>query len=206
LDKDDYMIGNNFIFIHIPKTGGTSIERALDSDVKLEHSDSHSGNFEGNTLIDGKHWRTQDYQTNFPNLFDSYFKFMFIRNPWDRLASRYEWQKLTMPKSHFNYQKITERTFKEFVQQRSLAISQKWCYLDLMEDASGNRVIDFVGRFENLQNDFDAVCDTIGVPRQQLLNSNHIQRKHYTEYYDEETREIVAKHHARDIEYFGYEF
>jgi hypothetical protein len=75
-----------------------------------------------------------------------------------------------------------------------------------MEDASGNRVIDFVGRFENLQNDFDAVCDTIGVPRQQLLNSNHIQRKRYTEYYDEETREIVAKHHARDIEYFGYKF
>lgn len=197
------MIGNNFIFIHIPKTGGTSIERALNTNARSEQDASHDL---GNTYSEHKHWKTSDYETNCAELFDCYFKFMFIRNPWDRLVSRYEWQKFVLPESHINFKTITQRTFKEFVKQRAPSIFEKWCYYDLMCDKNGKRVVDFVGRFENLQNDFDIVCDKIGAPRQQLPNTNHLKRKNYTEYYDNETREIVAQIFQRDIEYFGYEF
>ena len=71
--------------------------------------------------------------------------------------------------------------------------------------------VNFIGRFENRENDLKYISTQIGVNISTKHHTRKIQsldksKKHYTEYYDEETKQIVAEKYAKDIEYFGYEF
>ena len=78
--------------------------------------------------------------------------------------------------------------------------------LDFLRDGSGKICIDEIVRFENLQKDFDRVCNKIGIPLQKIPHKNKTEHKPYWEYYNDETREIVAKKFEEDINAFGYEF
>jgi chondroitin 4-sulfotransferase 11 len=214
---------HKFIFLEYSKTGTTTIEEGLEKycETKTNHK------------TDSFYWKHARPKTikelfekeNKKDEWKNYFKFTFTRNPFDRMVSlwNYMHKSLEMYKNkceeegldwkpdHYhwieNCQKVTSKckTFKEYVKYTaygSLGINSVFAYA-FDED---EKFVDFIGRFENLQEDFDIVCDKIGIPQQQLPHKNKTKHKHYTVYYDDETREIVAKKYAKDIEHFGYKF
>jgi len=202
----DHLINNNrnsekkFIFIHIPKTAGMAIASAIG--IK-----SASGK------IDPKHFKGFEIKNILErnnDSIDNYFTFAFTRNPWDRLLSLYFYchkgsEMFGMKKRRFN------GSFEDFCR---MAYSEQYFrnyaiyplhYIPQVRFIDGAK-IDFVGKFENLQEDFNTVCDKIRIPQKKLPHKNKSGHKHYTEYYNDETRAIVAEKYAKDIERFGYEF
>lgn len=171
------MINNEykFIFMHIMKTGGSSIEKLF--------------NYEGI-----KHQRPIELinilgQTTW----DSYFKFTFVRNPWDRTISEYFYRR----------KKGSVATdFKSWLKSMS---RDSWA-IGLQSNWLQDKNFDFIGRFENLQEDFEFVCQQINYPKVELPHMNSTSHEHYSTYYDEETKEIVREWHQKDIEKFNYDF
>ena len=145
-----------------------------------------------------------------------YFKFAFVRNPWASCVSKWEYRKRIMnnptkrqkENGFHDKSKNAIRSWKSFegmIRQGLAGISTSPQYLWVFGKDS-EQLVDFVGKCENLQEDFNIICDKIGIPRQQLPHANKTKHKHYTEYYNDETRQIVAEKYAKDIEYFGYAF
>tara|TARA_B100001248_G_C27342578_1_gene437057 strand:- start:509 stop:1132 length:624 start_codon:yes stop_codon:yes gene_type:complete len=200
---------HEFIFIHIPKCAGTSIECALlkahgvigkpTDDQKQEF-----GIWYKQSGIDIHHRKIDEYDDIYEK---KYFTFTFVRNPWERFLSEYFYIK----RNQFNRSDFSNQypTFKHFVKNNGI----KYCYyahdfhqIDFVFNSNHGKLANFVGRVENMQYDFNYVCGKIGLPKIELPYNNPTKHKHYTEYYDDETREIVAKKYEKDIEYFGYEF
>ena len=192
---------HNFIFILPPKNSSTSIISALkdyvDIDLYIPQQNLNTFDFHedpkfyipDNKELLRKHANLRTYKAEYINKSAIYCS---IRNPFDRLVSFYKWWTKSFEKKY---------SLKEFLKKRKFSSQLRFVYSDLvsLDDI-------FFVRQENIQHDLDLACDKIGIPRQKLPHKNKTDHKHYTEYYDDETREIVAEKYAQDIEYFGYKF
>jgi hypothetical protein len=180
------MIAHNedpkFVFIHIPKTAGSSLREMVTE-------------YFGNKNL--TNWNLKQHTSasklvSFLNKngmhSDDYFKFSFVRNPWARVVSYYE------------YQFKTKLNFADFCK------ISKDHQLSYITNKKNEFMVDFVGKFENYESDCRYILNVLGIKEHSLLHINPTKHKHYTEYYTDETREIVAKNYANDIEYFGYDF
>jgi hypothetical protein len=133
-----------------------------------------------------------------------------VRNPWDLQVS--SWHHIGREKPQVLK---GVKTFPEFLRRKfdperpydyMLDISRE-LQSDYIVDLHENTIVDFIGRYENLQTDFDTACDRIGIPRIQLPHERRaVDRDDYRRYYDDESRELVARHYAPDIERLGYTF
>tara|TARA_R110002020_G_scaffold180152_1_gene374222 strand:+ start:14106 stop:14693 length:588 start_codon:yes stop_codon:yes gene_type:complete len=193
------MINHNhkFIFVHITKCGGSSIEELFNCwQNKYTEKYYHLGD-------NKQHHFISEILEAYPDC-NHYYKFSFARNPWSRFLSEYHYMiGLSLLPPNFS--------FKNFCLHEEIIAEYGWPYHDKSQhefifDSNGDSLIDFVGKLENAQQDFNVICDKIGIPHQKLPHKNKSKHKHYTEYYDEETKEIVAEKYAKDIEYFGYTF
>ena len=170
---------HKFIFIHVPKTGGSSVAQF----------------FAGTTMPRYKHMLT------------SADPWMKRGVPWDRAVSMYYFR---VVQSRTRRRCSKNLSFKQFLKHPRCAgpragIDQTHWLLD----DKGNMCMDYVGRYEDLQGSLDYVCDRVGVARGKIPHKTSTKRlrdKDYWEYYDDETRELIAKRFKRDIETFNYEF
>jgi hypothetical protein len=212
---------HKFVLISIPKTAGTTIRYVLDyySDIKSSSSLRNRLYYHHISAGDLKvHFNKQNWDWN------KYYKFCFARNPWDRMVSAFYFKKKMinilntthisdttrlMERKWFQDTLLGAREFSEWILKQNNSEYPASYIVPFQKPLvfeNGNTLVDYIGRFENLQEDFNIICDKIGIPRQELPHKNATKHKHYTEYYDDETREIVAERYANDIEYFGYEF
>ena len=175
------MISHNYkiIFVHVIKTAGSSIQNVLN----LQQVSGHASAKRIRHIVGDIIW-------------NEYFKFTFVRNPYDKIVSQYHYNR-----HQFGFE---SSTFKEYI----LAWNSGECISTFPQQHSEylDADLDCIYRFENLQGEINRLCDKIGIPHQKLPHINKSKHKHYTEYYDDETREIVAQKFAKDIELFGYEF
>ena len=151
------------------------------------------------------------------------FKFSFVRNPWDRLVSEYRYR---------NFWK--KFSFRDFVLS-NLPEENNYCdyfrhvmpQSDYLYSDSGDLIVDYVGRFETLQEDFYKICDVIDFKNREIPHVNksglrkvkdRVKRKvgliksyqkdfnDFRCFYDDETASVVEGMYRKDIESFGYTF
>jgi hypothetical protein len=144
-----------------------------------------------------------------PNRYRNYFKFAFVRNPWDRLVSC--WLNKVVTNNLFQFDDGTLRKMRElpnFVDfVSSLNIENCDRHLQAQFTLIDLDRIDFLGRLENFDDDFQKVCAAVGVPSAEVLHKNSSpDRKPYQEYYDNLTRAKAAHIYRKDIQIFGFRF
>jgi hypothetical protein len=198
-----------FIFVHVPKAAGKSVREALAPYALPRPPKFHSLLRLFGLPRDYRRYRfrthgsLRDAQRILPNeLFRDYFKFAFVRNPWDRLVSSYHYI-LERP-SHPHHRRVRRLgAFSAYVEYE--ARRGRFLQYDLLIEAGGRLGMDFVGRFESLAQDFARICDRLGIAVA-LPHANVSRHRDYTVYYDQATRKLVERHWRKDIETFGYTF
>lgn len=201
------------IFIHIPKAAGESIGYALNmidakTNVNVENRDSlygwidkSSSDLLAHGFLSGvlQHLTLRDLKKVLsPDIMNQYFKFAFVRNPWDRMVSYYHFTKIAFPAEY------SQLSFIQFLNGLSPYLKQE--QYDFIIDENGDPQVDFIGKLETVARDFKTVCKKINVPELKLPSKNATQHEHYSYYYTNETRELVAELFKNDIRVFGYKF
>jgi hypothetical protein len=199
-----------FIFAAVPKTGTHSIRRALRPHMSDEDIEQvrlfEEKKFPIPELANLRHGHISLAQLRpflEPAKFESFFKFAFVRNPFDRFVSYCAF----MTRKGGEFEKDPKRMMWYILRDpgpRSHILFQPQC--SFIVDSGGKPLTDYIGRVEQMQGSFDEVCDRIGIPRTELEKTNESKRDDYRQYYDDALIEGVAKLYARDLELFGYEF
>jgi hypothetical protein len=188
------------IFVHIQKTGGSSIEDLLRANDPGIGSSLHEGR---------RHMFARDIRPLVdPDKWARYFKFAFVRNPWDRLVSWYAMVMQARETNRFGmYVREVAPTFEAFVKHATTGMGERTTrnQVDYLTDERGGVLVDFVGRYERFHDDVDEVRRRLGLAHA-LPHSNRSAHDDYRHYYTSETRDIVARRFARDVERFGYRF
>lgn len=176
---------------------GRSTEEATNIGIKAH--------YRGRLSHNPPHPTAKEMKEFFPSEWRSYFKFSFVRNPFERLASDYWWRRRVTGK---------EFTFREYLEllqarNRKAAIIHPACASNWeMIAVDGTLEMDFVGRYEKLNEGFLAVCARLDIPADGLSSKQKVNPgvRDYTGMYGPTERQIAGALCAAEIECFKYGF
>ena len=218
---------HQFIFVHNPKVAGTSIKEIFRpfawqnrSHVKYFFGTNRLGTKYREQLLPDfilQHWTdaaiyslwsheplTRARKLLPSTLFENYYKFGFVRNPWDRELSHYHFI-LNWHDHRFHHQVAALEDFNDYVSwlidHQDQFYSPQSRYL---ADDQGNVLADYVGRFEHLSEDVYAICEAIGIDKPVIPHANKTDHSHYLEYYNDRSIDLISQLYADDIRIFRY--
>ena len=208
---------HKFIFLKTRKTAGTSIQIALSRVCDINNDIITGSNIKYDVVDESNSagWNMDKFITNHPHPpiqdvknavseWNDYFKFAFVRNPYEIVVSRYHWD----IKGKGN-QSTSIDGFQEWIkgyctQGGTYWQDEQWRYVSI----DGNTAVDYIGRYENLNEDFKHICFILDITPGDLgfQKSGYRDSTHYSKYYNEESINLVKQYFAKDISLFGYEF
>ncbi len=184
------------IFVHITKTAGTSVATGMFGELPY-------------------HYTSVQYRVIFGRkIFADYFKFAFVRNPWDRLYSAWKFLKqggwdekdAVWAKEHLGeFSDFNDFVLNWLTPESKFSYLHFWPQCCFITDRHGNCLIDFIGYYEELTRDFNLVSEKIGV-KTQLPHINPSKKDDYRTVYTSESINRVASIYREDIERLGYQF
>ena len=200
---------HKFIFVAIPKTGTHAVRRALREHMGPDDIEQvglfvqKKFPFPELARLQHGHLSLEQVRPYLPpEGFDSFFKFAFVRNPFDRFVSYCAF--MTRAQGHF--EKDPQMVMRQMIER------PPWQHVlfqpqhSFVTGADGQLLTDYVGRVEDMQEYYDEIARRIGIPTAELERVNTSSRRDYREYYDQALIEGVARLYARDLQLFGYEF
>ncbi len=187
---------HKFIFIHIQKTAGTSISSALNPLCEESYPSM-------------KHWSAVKIKEKFgSNIWNEYFKFTFIRNPYERLFSWYNMIDKSRgnpgPNIFHSYIQKNIHSFSSFIMDdknfqgiHKLPPQRVSQFKKISEN--GRVIVDFIGRYENINEDFSYICEKINIPEPILPHVNKFDHDNYMNYYTKEMIDEVNSFNEEDF-------
>jgi hypothetical protein len=206
-------VEKNFIFVHVAKTGGQALKRALRPYAVKKASGqwrrllSHLPVEEGFDVQFGPHASIRWARLKLPRaFFEGAFKFGLVRNPYDLAVSRYAF--VSGNCKHHRHKDAQTQSFADFLQlERRRALWRPRDQTSMLCDFGGKLLVDRVYRFEQMEEAFADIVTRLDLPeRPELTRKNASRRGAYQDYYTPVERKLVEKIWARDLEKFGYEF
>jgi hypothetical protein len=204
---------HKLIFIHIPKCAGTSIERCLFNNhqpAQTNYKNCHG--WDEKNKIWMQHATAEQIKELYVDDFYSFTRFAVVRNPWDRAVSDYIWIKRELKicgslKDYLLLEgKFNDNRLKLPQTNKSTRADHIRPQSDFIFSQRGENLVEHICKFENLQQEFDDVLLKNHLPKLKLPHANKTNHKHYTEYYNNETIEIVERKFSKDIKNFNYKF
>ncbi len=209
--------GREFIFVHIPKTGGTSLALALEAKAMKDDiliGDTPKAKQRRRRLkgvqASGRIWKhsrlTDIYGLVDQAQIEAYFVFTIVRNPWDRMVSYYHW----LQEQKFEHPSVASAKVLDFSRFLNHPVTQAALAQDVsrfyVSDRDGVDRCDLYLRLDFLGEDLPRLEAGIGVKLPVVGHVNRSERSAYQKYFTSDDAKLVGKVFADDIARFGYYF